>query len=152
MKSSNRSALSFAGAALAALMVIGAATAQNTTGYQSLRGAAPVSDADLAAPIAKLETPQHGFARAYRQQPPLVPHKIDGYQVTVSNNQCMDCHDYPNNFKYGATKISETHYQDRAGARLDKVAGTRYFCTGCHVPQTDAKPLVVNTFTDATGK
>ena len=29
------------------------------------------------------------------------------------------------------------------GNRLDKIAGTRFFCTSCHVPQADAKPLVL---------
>lgn len=46
--------------------------------------------------------------------------------------------------------MSETHYVDREGARLDKIAGTRYFCLSCHVPQADAQPLVNNTFLNAT--
>ena len=38
----------------------------------------------------------------------------------------------------------------REGNRLDKISGTRFFCTQCHVPQVDAKPLVTNTFQNAS--
>ena len=94
--------------------------------------------------------PAGGFERAYRQQPPLIPHRVDGYQITTDNNACMGCHDWPGNTRVNAPKISETHYVDRQGVRLDKVAGTRYFCQQCHVPQVDAKPLVGNIFKNAT--
>ncbi|WP_293859256.1 nitrate reductase cytochrome c-type subunit [uncultured Alsobacter sp.] len=108
--------------------------------------------AEEAAPpdITRQSVPAGGFERAYRQQPPLIPHKVEGYQVSVDNNACMSCHDWPGNTKVGAPKISETHYVDRQGVRLDKVAGTRYFCQQCHVPQADAKPLVSNVFQNAT--
>jgi cytochrome c-type protein NapB len=108
--------------------------------------------ADRAGPpdVFRQSAPAEGFGRAYRQQPPLIPHKVDGYQVTTTNNQCMACHDWPGNTRVNAPKISETHYVDRQGVRLDKVAGTRYFCQQCHVPQADAKPLVGNVFQNAT--
>ena len=32
---------------------------------------------------------------------------------------------------------------------LADVTPRRYFCTACHVPQTDVQPLVPNTFRDA---
>jgi cytochrome c-type protein NapB len=44
--------------------------------------------------------------------------------------------------------ISVTHYQDRDGQMLAGVSRQRYFCTQCHVPQTDARQLVPSTFTD----
>jgi len=87
--------------------------------------------------------------RAYRQQPPLIPHKVDRYEIDLKVNQCLRCHDWPNNTRENAPKVSETHYQDRQGNRLDQIAGTRWFCTQCHVPQTDALPLVDNRFTPA---
>ncbi|MNW21429.1 Periplasmic nitrate reductase, electron transfer subunit precursor [compost metagenome] len=37
---------------------------------------------------------------------------------------------------------------DRNNNVLADVSPRRYFCTQCHVPQADAKPLVGNTFTD----
>jgi cytochrome c-type protein NapB len=110
----------------------------------------PLTELNAAPEIIRQSTPAEGFGRAYRQQPPLIPHKIDGYQITADNNQCMSCHDWPANTRFNAPKISETHYVDRQGVRLDKVAGTRHFCTQCHVPQADAKPLVGNVFQNAT--
>ena len=44
--------------------------------------------------------------------------------------------------------ISVTHFMNRDGQVLADVTPRRYFCTECHVPQTDAKPLVDNTFED----
>jgi cytochrome c-type protein NapB len=116
---------------------------------KSLREEA-LTELNAAPEVTRQSTPAEGFGRAYRQQPPLIPHKIDGYQITRDNNQCMTCHDWPANTRFNAPKISETHYVDRQGVRLDKVAGTRYFCTQCHVPQADAKPLVGNVFQNAT--
>ncbi|MFO1147433.1 MAG: nitrate reductase cytochrome c-type subunit [Alsobacter sp.] len=110
----------------------------------------PLTDEAAPPDITKQSVPAGGFERAYRQQPPLIPHKVDGYQISVENNACMTCHDWPGNTKVGAPKISETHYVDRQGVRLDKVAGTRYFCQQCHVPQADTKPLVNNLFQNAT--
>lgn len=127
----------------------GYSLAQELKGIKSLREA-PLTEDSAAPDVLKQATPADGFGRAYRQQPPLIPHKIDGYQITAENNQCMTCHDWPGNTRVNAPKISETHYVDRQGVRLDKVAGTRYFCQQCHVPQADAKPLVGNAFKNAT--
>ena len=140
---------------LAALALLSTASALSTIvvaqdkGVKGLREA-PINQIDPAPDVYKQSTPSEGFGRAYRQQPPLIPHKIDNYQITTDNNACMTCHDWPGNTRVHAPKISETHYVDRQGARLDKVAGTRYFCQQCHVPQADAKPLVGNTFENAT--
>jgi cytochrome c-type protein NapB len=86
------------------------------------------------------------IARDYLQQPPLIPHKIDGYQVTMKYNKCLGCHSWRNYKEAGATKISQTHFASRDGAVLANVSARRYFCTQCHVPQTDAPPIVGNTF------
>ena len=123
--------------------------AQESNRAKPLRDA-PLGETSAAPDVLKQSVPAGGFERAYRQQPPLIPHKIDGYQITTDNNACMSCHDWPGNTRVNAPKISETHYVDRQGVRLDKVAGTRYFCQQCHVPQADAKPLVGNRFKNAT--
>jgi len=86
------------------------------------------------------------FARAYRQQPPLIPHAIDQYQVDLKTNRCLSCHDWTNAGERNAPTLSMTHYLDRDGNQLDKVAGTRWFCSQCHVPQVDAPALIENTF------
>lgn len=116
---------------------------------QGLGGGEVLSQINAAPDVERQSFSDGGFGRAYRQQPPLIPHKVDGYQITPTNNACMNCHDWPGNTKVKAPKVSETHYVDRQGVRLDKIAGTRYFCRQCHVPQADAKPLVGNTFENA---
>lgn len=140
-------------AALAVVLAVPLAAvepfAQETGAPKALREA-PLTDTSTAPDAAKQSVPAGGFERAYRQQPPLIPHRVDGYQITGENNACMGCHDWPGNTRVNAPKISETHYVDRQGVRLDKVAGTRYFCQQCHVPQADAKPLVGNMFKNAT--
>lgn len=123
--------------------------AQETRLPKALREA-PLTDSSAAPDVTKQSVPAGGFERAYRQQPPLIPHRVEGYQITTENNACTGCHDWPGNTRVNAPKISETHYVDRQGVRLDKIAGTRYFCQQCHVPQADAKPLVGNIFQNAT--
>jgi cytochrome c-type protein NapB len=122
-----------------------AASAQEV---QSLRGDLAIDDPDHAPATFRQET-GGPMERAYRQQPPLIPHRISGYQIDLRVNKCLSCHDWPANVKEGAPKVSETHYTDREGVALDKVAGTRWFCTQCHVPQANAPSLVSNTFTNA---
>ena len=87
--------------------------------------------------------------RNYPEQPPVIPHSIDGYQLTLNTNRCMDCHKPEFTEGSGAPMISVTHFQDRDGQVLADVTPRRYFCTACHVQQTDVQPLVPNTFRDA---
>jgi cytochrome c-type protein NapB len=147
-----RNALLIAVALGAGLVVAGAGVAQDKASgsLEGLGGGAVLNQMNAAPDIDRQSYADGGFGRAYRQQPPLIPHKVDGYQVTPTDNACMNCHDWPGNNKYKAPKVSETHYVDRQGVRLDKIAGTRYFCQQCHVPQADAKPLVGNSFQNAT--
>ena len=121
--------------------------AQNSE-IQSLRGEISVHEAN-SAPEIKRQDVDDRFTRSYRQQPPLIPHKIEKYQVNLKVNQCLRCHDWPYNVEEGAPKVSETHYVDRNGVSLDKVTSSRWFCTQCHVPQFKTRALVPNTFRSA---
>ncbi len=151
-RSIGRMALLTALALGAGLVVASVGAAQNKGPgvLEGLGGGAVLNQTNVAPDVDRQSYADGGFDRAYRQQPPLIPHKVEGYQVTPTNNACMNCHDWPGNNKYRAPKVSETHYVDRQGVRLDKIAGTRYFCQQCHVPQADAKPLVGNSFQNAT--
>ena len=80
------------------------------------------------------------------QQPPLIPHQIDGYKINQKFNKCLTCHSWANYRESGATKISQTHFEDRDANVLANISARRYFCTQCHVPQVNARPLVGNTF------
>ncbi len=116
----------------------------------SLRGGVPL---DQSIPInpARQERDRAPHERDYVQQPPLIPHTINGYQITKNFNKCMDCHAFNRARASGATRVSVTHFRTREGQELDNISPRRYFCTACHVPQTDARPLVDNTFTRARG-
>ena len=136
--------------AVVGLLVAGGLAAQaQDASVQSLRGQLGVDEINEAPDVRRQDTDARRFSRAYRQQPPMVPHKIDAYEIDLKVNQCMRCHDWPRNVEEGAPKISETHYIDRNGVALDHVARTRWFCTQCHVPQANASALVGNSFRSA---
>lgn len=136
--------------ALMALSLPPAATAQDTVKLDSLRGGTPVTQ-DNPSNAYKQERDRAPLDRDFVQQPPLIPHTIAGYQITKNFNKCMDCHAWQKTKASGATKVSVTHFKTREGTELDNVSPRRYFCTQCHVPQTDARPLVENTFQRARG-
>ena len=72
--------------------------------------------------------------RNYPEQPPVIPHSIEGYQLTLNTNRCLDCHKREFTEGSGAPMISVTHFMDRDGQVLADVTPRRYFCTACHVP------------------
>jgi cytochrome c-type protein NapB len=112
----------------------------------SLRGVPEIDAASAPATIMHWQEDKEPIKRDYVQQPPLVPHSIEGYKVNLKFNKCLTCHSWANYKKAKATKISQTHFEDREGEVLANVSARRYFCTQCHVPQVDAKPLVENEF------
>lgn len=127
-------------------LLCGVASSQEV---RSLRGDTAVDEPDSAPSVFRQET-GGPMERAYRQQPPLIPHRIAGYEIDLKVNKCLSCHDWPANVREGAPKVSETHYKDRDGVALDKVARSRWFCTQCHVPQANAPSPVGNSFKNAT--
>ena len=123
--------------------LVGLSVAQQASNVQSLRN----THLDGLNIVDDIYQQQEGReARNYRQQPPIVPHSLDQYQIDLRTNQCLTCHDWSNAGERGAPTLSMSHYLDRDGMQLDTVAGTRWFCNQCHVPQADAPALVGNTF------
>lgn len=112
----------------------------------SLRGAELIDETSRLTEMKKYQKDGVVITRDYIQQPPLIPHKIDGYQITAKYNKCLTCHSWNNYKQSGATKISQTHFEDREKNVLANVSARRYFCVQCHVPQVTAAPLVENTF------
>ena len=122
---------------------------------ESLRGAADLEQSSKAPEPKKYAKDGEPIARDYVQQPPLIPHKIKGYKVNLKSNKCLSCHSWKNYREAGATKISQTHFEDRDEQVLANVSARRYFCNQCHVPQVNAPELIANTFkpvTAITGK
>ena len=109
-----------------------------------------------ATPMGEVPTPPFArpviddkkLMRNYPEQPPVIPHAIENYQLTLKTNRCLECHRRQYTEASGAPMISVTHFMDRDGQVLADVTPRRYFCNACHVQQTDARPLVTNTFTD----
>lgn len=119
--------------------------------YQSidaLRRGAPLDSEPAAAPLAKVENVDLKRKRSYPMQPPTIPHAIDGYQVDRNSNRCMLCHARANADRFQAPSVSVTHYMDRDQNFLAEISPRRYFCTQCHVVQTDAPTLVESGFVD----
>ncbi len=111
----------------------------------SLRGAAINTDSQ-DPDIKQWQDDKPPIPRDYVQQPPLIPHSIEKYQINRKFNKCLTCHSWTNYKKYGATKVSQTHFADRDKNITANIAARRYFCTQCHVPQVDAPPLIDNQF------
>jgi cytochrome c-type protein NapB len=119
--------------------------------------AKPAADRDVPveaksnADSFRVERDRPNIPRDFVQQPPLIPHTIHNYRITKNFNKCMDCHSWARYQQENATKVSITHFKDREGTELGNISPRRYFCTQCHVPQTETRPLVENTFKRAEG-
>ena len=113
-----------------------------------LKGPAPFTRATPAPPMQRQITDDVRRRRNYPDQPPLIPHAIEGYALDLNANKCMSCHARRFTEQSQAPMISVTHYQDREGNTLGGLAPRRYACLACHVPQTEARPLVENRFQD----
>ncbi|MET4027174.1 cytochrome c-type protein NapB [Marinobacter sp. MBR-99] len=99
-----------------------------------------------APPIAGDPREVKREVRNYPEQPPVIPHAIRDYQVDKNFNRCLDCHSREAAVQAGAPMVSVTHFMDRHFQVRAEVTPGRYFCTQCHVPQTDAQPLVESDF------
>lgn len=130
-------------------VVIAATETPRVEPVESLRGDVPISDLDAAPGLKFIPKSQNPIARNYINQPPLIPHSIAGFQINLSNNACLQCHDV-NSQVTGALKIPPTHYLTRDNKLLKQVSPRRYFCLQCHVVQADAPALVGNDFTPVT--
>jgi cytochrome c-type protein NapB len=134
---------------LLALLLPSGLLAQPLSDVVRLSGNTPPTEAVQAAPVPASVANDVRQMRNYPEQPPLIPHAIDGYQLTLNTNRCLTCHARQFVQTSGAPMISVTHFMDRDGQVLADVTPRRYFCTACHVPQTDAVPLVHNNFRDS---
>lgn len=137
---------------IAALVGAGAlvgAHGQKLPDAPRLTGASPPTAEVDAPPVPRTITDDVRRMRNYPEQPPVIPHSIEGYQLTLHTNRCLSCHSRQYIEGSGAPMISITHFMDREGQVLADVTPRRYFCTACHVPQSDVPPLVPNTFQDA---
>ena len=116
--------------------------------FSALRGPTPIDQEGPPPPMTPEQNSSVREPRNYPEQPPVIPHSTEGYEVSVNANKCLSCHARTRVRESQAPMISITHYQDRDGNFLGGIAPRRYACVACHVPQTTARPLVENRFTD----
>ena len=80
----------------------------------------------------------------------MIPHTVvDFVPITADFNMCIECHALDDAGEGDPTPIPESHYMDLRndpGTVTNEVVGARYRCVACHAPQTDAAPLVKNSF------
>lgn len=91
--------------------------------------------------------------KAYSTLPPQMQHRVEEYlPITLEENECLDCHDRRKLLEREWRKgkklpMPDDHYGTFAKkGGVEDVSGSRYNCMQCHVPTSDAKPLVENVF------
>ena len=114
----------------------------------ALRGNTPLDQEGPAARMTPTRNTTEKEVRNYPEQPPLIPHSIEGYQVDLNGNKCLSCHARARTGESQAPMVSITHFMDRDGQFLASVSPRRFFCTQCHVPQHEVKAPVENDFVD----
>ena len=76
---------------------------------ESLRGSS-VDSSGQAPGNYVVEKDHAPAAREFVQQPPLIPHKIDGYTISTNFNKCMDCHSWTRYREAGVITSYSIHY------------------------------------------
>ena len=134
---------------LAAVLAAAAAVpAVAQRAVDNMRGPTPLAETVKPAPMVNPDNSDVRRVRNYAMQPPIIPHKIESYQIDKNANRCMMCHARTRTQESQAPMISVTHFQNRDGNFLAELSPRRYFCLQCHVPQANLAPLVENTFKD----
>ncbi|MGB6797977.1 MAG: nitrate reductase cytochrome c-type subunit, partial [Xanthobacteraceae bacterium] len=77
----------------ALLFVVGAFSAEGIPNIvPRLTGGAQPMQENPVPPLARPITDDKRKMRNYPEQPPVIPHSIDGYQLSLRTNRCLDCH------------------------------------------------------------
>jgi len=131
---------------IAGTMVLFAWSVPGDAEVVSLRGQNPIDAVAKEFDRRRQVTKDRGFQRTWKLQPPLIPHKIDKDEITLSVNTCMRCHSPENYKKEAAPKVADSHFIAADGTKSETLNMRRHFCNQCHVPQLDAQPIVENVF------
>jgi cytochrome c-type protein NapB len=129
-----------------AMVAMAESPSMSPSSPDGLRKGGTLGETGDAAPIAGDPRNVKREVRNYPEQPPVIPHSIRDYQVDKRFNRCLDCHSREAAPSAGAPMVSVTHFMDRNFQVRAEVTPGRYFCTQCHVPQTNAEALVESDF------
>lgn len=116
--------------------------------FSALRGSTPLDQEGPAPALTPEQNTSVQASRNYPEQPPVIPHAIEGYEISLRANKCLSCHARTRVQESQAPMVSITHFFDREGQTLASISPRRYFCTECHVPQHAVKNPVENDFVD----
>lgn len=134
--------------ALALVLVFAVActtSASKNADVQTLRGDVALDGPSAEPPALEWKEGGPSLQKSFAQQPPMVPHSVDDYAITMESNDCMGCHG--NAEATGATALPGSHFRDRDGNMTETLAARRFFCTQCHAPQKLTTPIIGNDFT-----
>jgi nitrate reductase (cytochrome), electron transfer subunit len=134
---------------LATAVLVGlASTVAMAQTFSALRGSTPLDQEGPADAMTPEQNTSEREVRNYPEQPPLIPHSTEGYEVSIRANRCLSCHARARIRESQAPMVSITHFSDRDGQFLASISPRRYFCTQCHVPQHNVRVPVENEFVD----
>ena len=78
--------------ALAVLTSAASTSLVAQTMSSKLRGPTPLNEVGPAAPMTPPRNTIEREVRNYPEQPPVIPHTIEGYQIDMNGNKCLSCH------------------------------------------------------------
>ncbi len=96
--------------AMLALVVSGAVWAANGVDFSQSPEVSGTQEGAIRMPKEQDRMPLN-----YVNQPPMIPHSVEGYQVTTNTNRCLQCHGVESYRTTGAPRISPTHFMDSDG-------------------------------------
>ena len=119
-----------------------------TINVRSLRGGNNVANVSEEFPNRRIMVVDGGIDVAFSDQPPMIPHNIDKDRISLQENTCLKCHSKEASKLDAGPKPTTSHFRGRDGKKGKKIVAGRYFCTQCHAPQANIKPLIKNNFTE----
>lgn len=132
----------------AATLVAAFSTVVMAQTFSTLRGATPLNQEGPPPVMTPEQNSSIREPRNYPEQPPVIPHSTEGYEISANANKCLSCHARSRVRESQAPMISITHFADRDGQFLASISPRRYFCTQCHVPQHNVRAPIENDFVD----
>ena len=88
----------------------------------AMRGPVAIPDATQPPLLRNAVNDDVRKPRTYEWQPPIIPHRVDGYQIDKNFNKCLDCHARGKTAFSQAIPVSATHYIDRGGMLRPRVS------------------------------
>jgi nitrate reductase (cytochrome), electron transfer subunit len=132
----------------AAILTVALSSMVMAETFSALRGSTPLNQEGSPPALTPEQNTSVREPRNYPEQPPVIPHSTEGYEVRINANKCLSCHARTRIHESQAPMVSITHFIDRDGQFLASISPRRYFCTECHVPQHNVRPPVENDFVD----